>query len=445
MATPNPDLEELYRRAIADPQSITRAERNAIRDWPPPEEEDRLCIAKTGRTRAELIAKAFASPDDLTRDEAMIVHHPQGVRFDADANLSVEERREHLKRRRIDPSPMKALQDEAERQLRVAAGEEEKAALLNAVKRQFAIDNAKQDAWLQYWREQDAARRLRSGTPWIKHMLENGLLEDSAECWGFVIFRTGCYNGEEGEAAWRKFREYFAKAAETSVLHWNSGPLLWPKFRAVFVEDKEELDDASNEQLRARFRKMRDGDGGEHLTKGIRTSCFLVADRAAIESEAAKMLYVAEYDDDLFASVYIRPEDPVAYVRAVDPDYEAPAAAAEEKKKEGGKDEAEGDEAGTSDKAEPAATAEAKKEAEKEDDEMAGFKGEATVALPRVFDWLHYVCFSAERGISAAGLDLREGWRAIYVQTKTPEAWIRNLASNSGSLLYAHVPRATLL
>ncbi|KAK3946430.1 hypothetical protein QBC46DRAFT_444564 [Diplogelasinospora grovesii] len=106
---------------------------------------------------------------------------------------------------------------------------------------------------------------------------------------------------------------------------------------------------------------MRDGDGGERLTKGIRTSCFLVADSAAIESEAAKTLYVAKYVDDLFTSVHIRPEDPVA---------------------------------GTG---------------------------------------------------RAAGVDQREGWRAIYVQTRGPESWIRNWASDSGSLVYAHVPRATSL
>jgi hypothetical protein len=128
--------------------------------------------------------------------------------------------------------------------------------------------------------------------------------------------------------------------------------VLWSTFRAVFVEDKEELDSASNEQLRARFRKMRDGDRGEHLLpRGIRTGCFLVADRAVIENEATRTPYVPRYADDLKASVHMRPEDPVVYIRAVDPDFDVRAKAAEEKKEEGEKDEAnDGNRVGTSGK-----------------------------------------------------------------------------------------------
>lgn len=89
--TLSPDLEELCRRTIADPRSITRPEQNAIHGWPPPEDEDRLCIAKTGHTRTELVVKVFDNPDELTGDEAMIVSHPRGVNFDADTNLTAEE------------------------------------------------------------------------------------------------------------------------------------------------------------------------------------------------------------------------------------------------------------------------------------------------------------------------------------------------------------------
>lgn len=75
-------LEKLCRRAIADPQSITREEHNIIWRWPTPDEEDRICVPKTGHTRAELVTKALATPEELTRDEAMIVHHPLGVHFE---------------------------------------------------------------------------------------------------------------------------------------------------------------------------------------------------------------------------------------------------------------------------------------------------------------------------------------------------------------------------
>jgi hypothetical protein len=70
--------------------------------------------------------------------------------------------------------------------------------------------------------EQDLlrARRLKNGTGFIQRILEHGLLEDGAECYGFVVFRTGCYDGEAGASAWRKFREHFDKVAQVSALEW---------------------------------------------------------------------------------------------------------------------------------------------------------------------------------------------------------------------------------
>lgn len=431
MSTPTSDLEQLYRRAIADPRSITRAEHNLIRDWPPPEEEDRLCVARTGLKRAQLVAKALANPDELTLEEAMIVHHTKGIHFDAKNNLNGHERLMHLKRRHEDPSPLELLHDEAANEVWKITGEEEKMAMSNALKRRFAIEKAESDVMYRQWEEYEAAKRLKEGTPWIKHMVKNGLFENGKECWGFVIFRTGCYDGEEGEAAWQRFREYFAKAAETNVLHWNSGPLLWPKFRAFFVEDKE-LDGASNEELRARFRKMRDGEGNEDFPKGIRTNCFLVADMAIIESEAAKAPYLIRYN--LAPSVDILPEDPVVYIRAVDPDYETPTEAANEKENSK-KVEDEAEDAEITRRLEAKATAEAETEVE-EEDQMAGFTGEVVVALPRVFDWLHCVCFSAENGTSRNDGWLYTGWKAIYIETRAPEDWERNYSPHSGGISY---------
>lgn len=62
-------------------------------------------------------------------------------------------------------------------------------------------------------------------------MLKHGLLQDDKDCWGFVVFRTGCYNGEEGTVAWKRFREHFELVAKTTILHYASGPELWPTFR----------------------------------------------------------------------------------------------------------------------------------------------------------------------------------------------------------------------
>ena len=72
---------------------------------------------------------------------------------------------------------------------------------------------------------------------------------------------------------------------------------------------------------------------------------------------------------------------------------------------------------------------------------MASFQGQATVALPCVFDWLHFVCFCAEVGYDIPNYEGREGWHAIHVQTKMPEAWMRNWAANSGGLRYSEERR----
>lgn len=106
--------------------------------------------------------------------------------------------------------------------------------------------------------------------------------------------------------------------AKATVLHWNSGPLLWPNFSALFVE-REELNGASHEKLRIEFKRMRDGDTGadQLLSKGIRTSCFLAVDEAAIESDAVKTGFIVRNELDFDP----HQDDPVVYLRAVHPDF----------------------------------------------------------------------------------------------------------------------------
>ncbi|KAL2127963.1 hypothetical protein VTI74DRAFT_9915 [Chaetomium olivicolor] len=372
-----PELEELYRRAAADPRSISRAELNAIWGYPPPEEEDRLCVAKTGHTRAGLVAKAVANPDELTLCEAQILCPGRG----------------YFK----EPTPLEKLQNEAVDQLWAIRSAEEVAAVMNAINRRNAIEAIEMEAMEEKWREFERARRLKVGTPWIRAMLRAGLLEDGAECWGFVVFRTGCYHGEDGEAAWQ------------------SGPELRPSLRVFFVEDKE-LESASNEQLRTRFRKMRDGAArGEQLPKGIRTNCFLVADEPVIKSEAAQALYTPRYKDDSEISVEILEEDLVVYIRAVDPDYVAPTTPVERTIEDRADEVPDGRTTRTSSSSSSVAPADINAVVVREgEDEMADFKGEAIVALLRVFDWLHYACFYAERGITPTW-DTRNGWHIVYI------------------------------
>jgi len=57
-------LDALYRRAIADPSSLSEAEINVILEWVSPEDEDSLCRQETdGKSRADLIAQALAQPE----------------------------------------------------------------------------------------------------------------------------------------------------------------------------------------------------------------------------------------------------------------------------------------------------------------------------------------------------------------------------------------------
>jgi hypothetical protein len=123
------ELEKLYQRAIDDPLSITRADNNVLQQWPPPEEEDRICVEKTGSTRAQLVTKAVATPDDLTRAEAAILHHTRGVRFD-EPGKSFDA---------TEPPRLRELRHKARREIWEVSSEEHKKAFMNGLNRWMAI------------------------------------------------------------------------------------------------------------------------------------------------------------------------------------------------------------------------------------------------------------------------------------------------------------------
>lgn len=148
--------------------------------------------------RAGLVAKAVASPDELTLCEAQILCHPHGVNYDDTEHAgppSLDQLKALLDRRK-DPTPLEKLLNEAVDRLS-AVRPAEITSIMNARKRQNAIEAVEMDAVEMKWRDLERARRPKVGTPWIRRMLQAGLPEDSAECWGFVVFRTGCYHGEE--------------------------------------------------------------------------------------------------------------------------------------------------------------------------------------------------------------------------------------------------------
>lgn len=59
--------------AAADPASVTRADKNCIIGQPPPDEEDGLCQEKVGMAMEELRRKVMSDPDTLTELECDII------------------------------------------------------------------------------------------------------------------------------------------------------------------------------------------------------------------------------------------------------------------------------------------------------------------------------------------------------------------------------------
>ena len=79
------DLRTLIDRAINDPASITPTERSEIPLLPPPDEEDRFIAEKLpSKSKAEVVSKAVASPETLTREEVeYLLLHPIPHEFES--------------------------------------------------------------------------------------------------------------------------------------------------------------------------------------------------------------------------------------------------------------------------------------------------------------------------------------------------------------------------
>lgn len=260
--------------------------------------------------------------------------------------------------------------------------------------RLIALNRELADEAKKHWQQQDQRAKRKTPTPWIKEMLDRGLLMNSRDCWGFVVFQTGCYKENDDKVAWQRFQDYFVKTGEQVLQEWHSGSLIWPTFKVIWNSDEAQLDGADTETLRRRFDEM--SKTGQ-LPAGIRTNCFLVAGESAIKSEGVKMPYDQQ-------SLLMMPqlERPIVYLQAVRPYYEASTTSMGllQKQQHTGQTQ-------------PIM----------EHPEIAGFKGEVTIALPKVFDYLHCACFSEQGPTSWKDLEKRDGWTAISNATKNPAEW----------------------
>lgn len=78
----SPAQRELCEKAIRDPSSLTRAEKNWVTGRPPPEQEDALLQSRLGTTKDALFKKALDAPEELSARECEILIH--GADYDGD-------------------------------------------------------------------------------------------------------------------------------------------------------------------------------------------------------------------------------------------------------------------------------------------------------------------------------------------------------------------------
>ncbi|EHK43390.1 hypothetical protein TRIATDRAFT_310935 [Trichoderma atroviride IMI 206040] len=327
----------LYLRIIADPASVTRADKNKVYEKPPPDEEDRLCKDKTGMTMEQLRHKALSNPDALTEDECDILAYGVTKRNKSSSKPSFW--KFHLVEDDIQLAnqvdEILYTQDDIEIQRRATHH------LSHTFKEVMAERRGNQ-------RQQQIAERaakMRAAQPrWLNHMSDAKLSR-----WGFVIFRTAYSEGTEEK--WKEFQWVYLvnKNAQLSK-GWRRATSFRSLHEPLLVSDSS-LEGAGVDVLRQRFKAIREQN---EIPAGVATDCFLIADQAILDkallSVEVKYQPKAQGEPDPWQSTF--------FIRAVNPDYDASVPIPSE-----------GD--------------------------LAGYEGEITIPLPKVFDWLYY-CFLAK-------------------------------------------------
>lgn len=352
----NPDKRALLQRAISDPASITPAEKNDILSLPPPDEENQLHQSVFNlASRAALVAKALPNDGaDLTYAEArwlgaLGLHNPF-VKRDPQSSL------ERLERRFRTPVADRQLIGDAQAAVLTS---DEKMAHNHGIHQTSRLGRARSQAQSEARAEQLRQRQALRRQPrpkWIQEMKDVELPR-----WGFVILRTA-YSGDASDSAWRRFQDYFSQTGNYVMTMWNGGLEMWQTHKSVFISDRDTLDDADTAVLQARLRAMRDTG---QIPDGVRDDVFLVVDRDVLSNK--QMVTGTPYSK-------VREPRETVYLRAVDPDHDPSA------------------------------------QLVPTEGPYAGYNGEVTVPLPRVYDWLYYTFFAGS-----------ESWQVRYREVKTRE------------------------
>lgn len=327
----SPEERALYLRIIADPASVTRADKNQVYEKPPPDEEDRLCKDKVGMTMEELKRKALSNPDALTEDECNILVCGVAKRNKSSGRRSFW--KFHLAK---DDRKLAGLVDE----ILYTQDDIEINRRANHHLHDFDEVRAEQRQNIRQQRIAERAAQMRAGEPrWVRHMFDAKLPR-----WGFVIFRTAYSEGTKYK--WVLFQSIYDQHTLGQLHHcWDAAARLSSTHDPLPVSDPL-LEGADIDTLRQRFKAMREQD---EIPAGIATDCFLVADQAALDESylKSKTRYKPKAPGEL------DPWQSAISVRVINPDYDASVPIASE-------------------------------------GELAGYKGEITIPLPKVFDWLYY-------------------------------------------------------
>lgn len=228
-----------------------------------------------------------------------------------------------------------------------------------AFNRHKAFNPERKQRLAQMRQERAAAQaaQLRAARPrWLHDMFDAKLAR-----FGFVIFRITYREGTEQK--WQVFRSIYDNTKiEVYCKCWRRAGNLCSIHQPVLVSEPS-LNGATVDVLRQRFKAMREQS---EIPDRIATDCFLVVDDVILDHPiiASK----AEYQPK--APGEPDPWQTTFSVRAVDPDY----------------DPTEYSTSGEGD--------------------LSGFRGEISIPLPKVFDWLYY-CFMAKT----------EDWKTRYKVT----------------------------
>lgn len=262
----------LYNRAIADPSSLTDAERRTITNRPSPDEEDTLCRAACGLNMSELIAKAIE--DSLTYNEACLLIG--GLVPGQSERLIDKHARLNKADRNLTYRAMEAATTDQMKSV-MAAGSRVFGRWENLATAAFSTmdDND--------YRNIIFAMRI----PWQEHILAQKTPNS-----GLVIFRTSDVDDDAQFASYKQ-------QIEAAILHGfhlipdQINEAIISKFRVHWIENWQ---DNPVSDIRRRFIELRATD---RFPAGLRSDAFLYVDRKALQSKdtARPFVWLLEPDE----------------------------------------------------------------------------------------------------------------------------------------------------